>query len=244
MNLLVLDTETTGLLDDENAEVIEAAVALFNVETRSVLAAFGGLVPFVVDVPEAAAVVHGVTTDRLRAAADSVEDEARNLWNPLAVSRTFFENYKPIAVLAHNAEFDRGMVARHDAWWDTVPWVCSQRDIEYPRAGNYSRKLQHLAVDYGLVAIQTHRALDDVLMLCNLLAEVEDLESQVHRALKPRALFVSLAPFSQKDVVKEHGFRWNAEEAPNKTWSKVLPADTPTDKTTDRPFRLRKIRDL
>lgn len=222
MNLLVIDTETTGLLEDPDARVIEIAAAVYSTFHRTTLWAGGGLVPSGGPVPESSTEIHGITRGML--------DEA--------CSFEIASEYACRAYVAHNAAFDREMMVRggHLGKRD-LPWVCSVDDLVFPRGG-HSRALSHLAVDHDLKIGNLHRALDDVLLLCQLLRLVPDLEEQVERALEPQGIFRACVSYNHRGVAKNAGFRWNREGF-EQCWTKKMPiASTDLESTEERPFQV------
>lgn len=226
MNLLTLDIETTGL-DPKTDAIIEIGCALYSVEDRAVLWSFSTVVPIVKHnpIPE----INGITDGMLSHAAWALP-------LPLDALRGSTEI---AAVVAHNAEFDRSFATRFralDKSLKGLPWICSQSDLTFPKARG-SQHLAHLAADHGLaLGAQRHRALADVLLICDLLSCVTDLAEQVTEALKPRVLFQSLQSFEQNAEAKKCGFRWEKE---TKRWLRRLPKDTPLEPTRDRPFKVR-----
>ena len=166
MKILTLDTETTGL--DGDARVIEIAAALYETKTKCILWQFASLVP----------------GER----ANPVEHI--NHIPPAALAETdgFFDPFEELnhyadlaeAVIAHNVAFDKRMLGGN--FTSKTPWVCSQTQLVFPRAGR-SKKLIHLAVDHGILAVGAHRALGDVLMLAALFRVTADIEDQVRRLI-------------------------------------------------------------
>lgn len=229
MRLLVVDTETTGL-DPETDHLIEFAAAFYAVEERVALWSASAIVPTTNhnSIPE----INGIT--------DGMLDVPWSCGDALNALTDIIPHVGVTAICAHKAEFDRSFLDPFDVLPAGTPWVCTREDIAYPKAhGSFA--LAHLAVDHGLTfGAQRHRALADVLLLCDLLACVDDLEEQVKEALKPRALFQSLQPFAQNQIAKDCGFRWNEE---TKRWLRKMPRDTALEPTADRPFHIRKIED-
>jgi DNA polymerase-3 subunit epsilon len=164
VKILVLDTETTGL--DANARVIEIAAAIYETKTKCILWQFASLVPgekqngaeHINQIPVAALV------------------ETDGFYDPYEELNHYADLAE--AVIAHNVAFDRRMLGAE--FRSKTPWVCSQTQLVFPRAGR-SKKLVHLAVDHGILAVGAHRALGDVLMLTALFRQTPDLEEQVKR---------------------------------------------------------------
>jgi DNA polymerase-3 subunit epsilon len=255
--LLILDVETGGL-DPATDPVVEIAAALFDVGTRSVLWSYGSLLPG--DANDCS-VINGISPfmlEHVRAIAEANpgEEGFEPGWDPVDPIRRIIEvataqPYARLVAAAHHAEFDRPFVERlfsgplHRVGGGALPWICTERDIEWRAASAKSRVLAHLCADYGVPVMRRHRAAGDVAMLCALLAELADLDVQVARALKPRGIFRGLQRFEDNDLAKAAGFRWDADGKDcgrPKTWWRVYPADEPTDPTADRPFAIELIR--
>lgn len=167
MYLLVVDTETTGVPEDEHDTVmIEFACALYNTERKTTLWQLGSVVYKLGDNP--CEDINGITKEDLADGTD-ISDVDR------VFGILFEQGPRPAAIVAHNAEFDKHYVTKSgELDLGDVPWVDSY-EIEYPNQRG-SKRLAHLAADHGIFGQQTHRALDDVLMLCNLLSKVNNLE--------------------------------------------------------------------
>jgi DNA polymerase III epsilon subunit-like protein len=238
MLLLVIDTETTGV-ERAADHLIEWAAALYSVEERAILWAHSAIVPSTDTNPPDAALVNHITDAML-----VVPWTERESLLPLV--GVAGETGVPLtAIAAHNAEFDRAFVERamfpFHRHGKPIPWIDTRSDITYPRARG-SQHLSHICADHGIPAVQAHRALSDVLMLCELLGKVDDLEAQIAQALLPRALFESLQPFEENHLAKAHGFGYSVPPGyKKKMWWRKLPADTECEPTAERPFELRRI---
>jgi DNA polymerase-3 subunit epsilon len=155
------------------------------------------------------------------------------------------------AICAYNAAFDRGFaekpiglaLKRLNPNGPTLPWFCAMEDLAWTKTGRDTghASLVARALAHGVQIGAAHRALDDCLILARLFERAEELlrfngpddaapdfdswlAAGVKRGQAPRVLVVSLAPFDQKEEVKEHGFRWNEPDAPKK-WSRRMVAD-------------------
>jgi len=116
-------------------------------------------------------------------------------------------------ILAHHAEFDRQFTPDLER-----PWVCSEEDIVWPHStkGGRGGSLAHLALSLGLGVASAHRAMTDVDTLARILTRIaekgHDLQALLVHAMRPKAMFHSLAPFEKKDEVKAAGFRWEPDK--------------------------------
>lgn len=253
MNLLVLDTETTGLPDDDPpGQVVEVAAALYNTTCRSILCSYSGVLPGVepsLSELDRVRDVHDIDADLLVAANRALKGYPREPpdspdgmghQSPLRLLRRIMETHQVDAIAAHNETFDRGMLVRAAGpWWETAyPWVCTRAQIAYPK--QRSASLAHLAVDHGLgVTPQSHRAIDDVLLLCRLLDRVPDLDEQVRRALLPRAEWSAEVSYDDRQLAKDARFRWDGDR---KLWVRELPRAR--EAHPELPFRVRHVQDL
>jgi DNA polymerase-3 subunit epsilon len=54
-----------------------------------------------------------------------------------------------------------------------------------------------------------HRALNDCLLIAALFDRADDLQSLFEFAMRPKAMFVALVSYDDRDLAKKAGFRWN-----------------------------------
>lgn len=206
--LLILDTETTGL-DPERHQCIEVGGILFDVPSRSVLAQLSFLLPCERNPAEA---VNGIPAAVSR--LDQPVEAALTLFEQLVASAD--------AVVAHNAAFDRqwfgsgGLPAIHQ------PWICSMEDIRWPqeRRLRATPSVRDLALSYGVPVWAAHRALTDCIYLAQVFERCSDLETLLQQAIEPRRLYRAVVAYSERQLAKEAGFRWN-QPVPG-AWSRRL----------------------
>lgn len=236
MKLLVLDTETSDL-EPENGDILEIGAAVYCTISDDVLWAYGTLI--FSDKPNKGVMVNKITSRSLEESKILLGDT-----DPLATLKTILASGEIDAIVAHNADFDRKWIEKkygvivNPKTGNPLPWIDTCGDFEFPNA-NGSMKLSHLAVDHGIPIGVLHRALSDVLLTVELLRKILDLEQQLQIALGPRAVYEALVSFAQKDLAKSRGFRWDAG---NKRWTKKFPLNVPTEPTSDRPFRIRRVK--
>lgn len=172
--ILVTDCETTGL--GAHDEVIEVALAIYSMEHKTPIWCYSSLVPS--QIPENrmdyGQHVHGITKEMLRS-VQQVDDGslARG-----AVSRVV-ESRLAWCVAAHNVEFDRRAL---ESWLGTdfaVPWYDTQQMTwRYPDGAKViGKKLSTICRSLEIPAANHHRALGDVLMLCEALS-TQDLTKE------------------------------------------------------------------
>lgn len=197
MNILILDTETTGV-DPRTDVVVELGWVLWSPKFQCILSAATTLVDE--GKGNAAEAVNGIPPEALLHIGYSLARAIDDMPHEFVIG----------AVMAHNAEFDRSFLP---GLYADRPWICSQDDVDWPRPST-SRSLVALALAHGVGVAAAHRALDDCLTLARLLeraAEMTDIDALLARALRPRATFRALVSYDGRDAAKNAGFRWFPE---------------------------------
>jgi DNA polymerase-3 subunit epsilon len=206
-NALILDVETQGL-DPATDRVIEVGMILYSITHATVVACMSGLVHADENPAEA--------INRIPAAALRDEPIESGLWDAVEAMMRNAD-----CVVAHSCEFDRSFLP--PALRDVRPWVCSKNDIAWPKQTRPGPSLVALALEHDLGVAVAHRALAD----CDLIARLftrsrelgADLQAMLERAMRPKAEFVALVSFEEKDKAKLAGFAWQAE---TKTWRRRM----------------------
>lgn len=133
-------------------------------------------------------------------------------------------------IIAHNAAYDRPMVESTWNVFTEVPWACSLRDIDWRGEGFSGSSLEFLGMKFGWF-FDGHRALADCEAGVALLAEILPAsEKRVMAALRENAIEKTYrvpakgAPFEKKDILRERGYRWNADD--KVWWMDVRELDT------------------
>ena len=205
MIIVGTDVETTGLGDDD--EIVEFGAAVYDTSVGTFLACHSDLIK-TSKWSAAAEAVHGIR----QAAADLGRGGDLNPW-------TYVAPYKPKLALAHNAAFDRPRIIKRWPEFGTINWLCTYRDLPHEQVVGKApcKKLQHLAVDYGIQIQYQHRALFDA-MLCCLVAARHDLVKASKLIGEPQFVVSAWHPgrpnfndqsfITQKDYLKKAGFRW------------------------------------
>lgn len=206
--VLVLDTETTGL-QHRSDKIIELAMLLVQVDTATglpfgLVEVFEGFEDPGMPIPEVAQHVTGISDDMVKGQRlDDAQVAA-------LVARADL-------VVAHNAGFDRPFVeARFPVFADKA-WACSFADIDWKAAGAGSSKLGSLAQDQGWF-YDAHRAQVDCHALLQVLTRPVGSDARTGLALLWAAaaspsfkLRATGSPFESKDLLKERGYRWDAD---------------------------------
>jgi DNA polymerase III subunit epsilon len=214
---VVIDTETTGT-NRENDQIIELAVVRFEYgpesgEIARITDVYSGLEDPGRPIPPESTAIHGITDEMV---AGRSLDEARIT----AVVRD------AALVVAHNAAFDRPFVEARLPLFTALPWGCSLEQVPWAEEGFRGAKLEYLGWASGFF-YDAHRSETDCRALLELLrrplpksgriAFKRLLEAAVEPALR---LWATGSPFETKDLLRERGYRWDAER---RCWHRVVP---------------------
>lgn len=165
----IYDTETTGVTDSDR--VVQHAVAVYDLQLNRVIDSRTWLVwesDFIVADSKK---WHGWDASTLK---------LYGTFPMLALSDldTLYRKYSPVCVIAHNAEFDYGMLAREARrtvrWQEhsfdmlKLPWLCTVKDAEYP--GCPSKNLLTLTAFHGFLNPLAHDAIFDCFSLSKILS--------------------------------------------------------------------------
>lgn len=161
---LVVDVETTGLGPDSD-EIIELALKLFsfNEETGEIIDIIDEnsylrepLSRSAKNNYDRAYRIHGIPYDLVR--GKSFHDEG---------ILKFFNQSD--AIFAHNASFDRSFLYRLYPEVNDLKWYCTMKNVKWKNHGFPNSKLLTLLQAYNISKFQTHRAMDDITNLTELL---------------------------------------------------------------------------
>ena len=207
-NILILDTETTGL-DNKNDDCLEVGSILFNVKTRSVLAQQSFLLP-----------VENNNAEKI----NNIPAEITRLPQPLSEAIKYFESLVRVSdvIVAHNAEFDMKWFGLNKLPQIKKKWICSMEDITWPSERQLKTRpsVRDLALAYGVPVWNAHRALTDCIYLAEVFKRCSELEKLLIRALEPKILFRAEISYEERYLAKGAGFRWN--DAIKGAWSKRM----------------------
>lgn len=162
-NLAVFDTETTGI-DTSQARVVSSTIALLG-SGGEVTERYDWLINPGVEIPQAAANVHGITTEVARA---SGVEAAVGISQIVAQMLQMLDRGVPL--VAYNAPFDltllRAEAQRHGvAWPDEIAPVIDPLiiDKQFDRYRKGKRTLEVVAAHYGVPLGLAHDAGEDAI---------------------------------------------------------------------------------
>ena len=230
-NLLIIDTETTGLEPDQH-QVIELGAILYSVDHQTPLHQLSTLI-FAPDNPQEQR--NRIPSSVLPYISDSIQTRFLRMFMEMVGEADF--------AVAHNAEFDR-------QWFNDNPlpvlykdmkpmqWLCTMTDFSFPQQNRSNDSLVNLALSHGIGVSSAHRALTDCQLIATLFDRMDNLESMITHALRPKALYKAEVSFAEKDLAKEAGFQWNTVIP--KAWTKKMVEED----IADLPFQVVKVRNL
>ena len=165
-NVLIVDTETTGL-DATKHKCIEFAAILFNIEHSDILSEIATLLPLPASHENEAQHINHISTALTRRAPPP-ESFMRCLAE-MAANADF--------ALAHNAAFDKKWFGLDGLQSLALPWICTQKDVRWPVTLRTSPRLTDLALAFGITIVpqDLHRALADCRLLANVLKRCDNV---------------------------------------------------------------------
>ncbi|MCL6573248.1 MAG: DNA polymerase III subunit epsilon [Bacillus sp. (in: Bacteria)] len=161
---LVVDVETTGLGPTTN-EVIELAVQLFSYRSET---------GEVIEIIEEETFLREPLSDSARGNYDSAY-RVHGIPYELVAGKSFYDRkiktyfHRADSVFAHNASFDRSFLYQLYPEVNDLKWYCTMRGIPWKNYGFPNGKLMTLLQMHNITNFQTHRALDDITYLMDLL---------------------------------------------------------------------------
>jgi DNA polymerase-3 subunit epsilon len=210
----------------DNDQVIELALVRFEYAVESgeifrVADSYAGLEDPGRPIPPESTAIHGITDSMV---ADRRIDDAR----VAALVRD------ASLIVAHNATFDRPFVEERLPLFATLPWGCSLEQVPWAEEGFRGAKLEYLGWASGFF-YDAHRGDADCRALLELLrrplpksgriAFKRLLEAAAEPALR---LWATGSPFDSKDLLRERGYRWDADK---RCWHRVVPKSAAKDES-------------
>lgn len=166
-NILIVDTETTGLDTRKGDQIIEIAAVLFNLKYKTVLQQFATLLKCSSNPVE--------KINHIKAEATQVKFSTDCMNNVL---KAMLKNAD--VCVAHNAEFDQKFIAtlgELGLLFLEKPWVCTKGNFTWPVPLPRLR-LEDICVAMKVPYVNAHRALADCLLLAQCFEKVDDLEER------------------------------------------------------------------
>lgn len=198
---LIIDTETSSP-DAATCELVEVGAVLYDLELASVVACLST----VVAAPggNAAEAINGVPDGMVRY-SPYVPSREVAMEPIVAMAR------KAKYVIAHNAKFDRAVLAFE---LGDCKWVCSYEDVKWPSHVT-SLRLVDVALQMGVGVVRAHRALEDCLTLAAVFDRIAEggmhLPLWIEDAATARWVrVVAHVTYGNNDLAKAAGFRWDA----------------------------------
>ena len=211
--IAILDTETTGL-DPAKGQVLEIAVILYHIPTRSILAQ-ASILCYAED--NAAYEINRIEVDALKKIEAGLQVAGFQMVRSMLA--------KADAIVAHNAEFDKKWMATLVDFQDLIinkQWICTRNDVIWPIRKGIPLNLIHICADLGVPIINAHRALSDCSMLLGAIECIEDIEFFLDKSGKGRVVYHANISYDKRQLVKEAGFMWDNEK---KVWFAKLTPD-------------------
>lgn len=218
ITVAILDTETTGT-NTVRDKIIELGMLLVEVcpatgQAYRVIEVFDELEDPGMPIPEESTRIHHIT-DAMVAGMRFNDARIDTLMAPVSL------------VVAHNAGFDRVFVEQRFPIFANKHWACSFREVPWSEEGIGSAKLEFIAYQCGF-HYTGHRATTDCHALLEVLQQPLPTSGKIAmQALLENARMTEIkisalgSPFESKDLLRERGYRWNAEK---KVWAKDLPS--------------------
>ena len=209
MIIVGIDTETTGLNDDD--EVIEIGYVIYDTETNYVLSSGSELLE---------PTKWGSEAEKFHKIPESLTRVAKLKAVDVDLVKRI-SAYKPSVILAHNASFDYPRIVKLWPGLKDFEWLCTKNDLDHAAVLGYqpqSTRLMHLALEYGFYIIGWHRAMSDSEYVCKI-ASKHDLEKALVNKKLPKYNITAGGRYNSCGItlMKQLKFRWNDDI---KLWSR------------------------
>ena len=170
-NVLILDTETTGLHPSQGALLIEIGALLYNIEHRVVVQTLSGFLP--------------CQTNEVENINHIKAEWTRQCYPKWTLDGLCGMSDDADAIVAHNAQFDESFLKINvidDDFWK-LPWICTKNDFQWPVKLARNR-LQDVCVAMGVQYLDAHRALIDCQFIADCFSRVPDLKERLEKCVK------------------------------------------------------------
>lgn len=170
-NVLILDTETTGLHPEKGDTVIEIGAILYNLKNKTILQNFSTLFPCEANPVEH---INGISADSTKC----------NYPLEVVMQQLKLMTLHSQACIAHNAEFDKKFIKSLSVWqfMSHHPWICTRDHFKWP-VNLYRNRLQDVCNAMGVPYVEAHRALNDCRLIAECFSKIGDLELRMETAL-------------------------------------------------------------
>jgi DNA polymerase-3 subunit epsilon len=169
-NILIIDTETSGLEPQKGAKLIEIGALLYNVKHKQILQTLSTFLPC-----DENPVQH----------INHIDAEwTRCNMGTLAAVHFLYEMADHASFLvAHNAHFDEKFLNTYplDSKFRERKWICTKRDFEWP-VQLFRNRLEDICSAMGVNYVNAHRALTDCTFLASCFGKISDLEQRLECA--------------------------------------------------------------
>ncbi|WP_256213176.1 exonuclease domain-containing protein [Bacillus sp. OV322] len=192
---LVVDVETTGL-SPKSDEIIELALKLFSYDAKS---------GEVLDIVEEASYLREPLSYSARQNYSSAY-KIHGIPFESVEGKSFYDEEisglfaKADTVFAHNASFDRSFLYHMYPEINELKWHCTMRGVPWKEYGFLNSKLLTLLQYHKIANHQTHRALDDITYLLELLKQQNPSGSPYLKEVLERGHMKKYKPASQKST--------------------------------------------
>jgi DNA polymerase-3 subunit epsilon len=172
-NVLIIDTETTGIDPSKGSLLIEVAAVLYNIPNNIILQQVSTLFPAADNPVEG---INGIPAEA------TLVKMPRLLFVPMLAQMAEHSR----AIVAHNASFDKKFLATLDPQpgfhFQQLPWVCTKNDFQWPVMLTRKR-LQDVCKAMDVPYEGAHRALGDCHLIAKCFDQLFDLDRRIAAAI-------------------------------------------------------------
>lgn len=241
--VLGLDFESTGL-DTATARIIEVGAVVWDVEKRQPLHLMSAVIneDYLFPLSEDTKKVTGLYDDLLREFGVSLNKAFTKLHDLIIKHNISY-------IVAHNGEnYDKPLLFNEVARLNfngekffKTPWIDTRNDLPFDDEPD-SRKLAHLALNYGFINPFQHRALFDVLTMLKVMGHF-DFQKIVEYSKIPYIIVRAMVGYEDREKAKARRFSWEkiGDKVFQKSWVKKIKATDFDKEQAACDFQLVKI---